>query len=150
MPFRRGFHFTTQEPLIRAQKVLANLGPLQLILNPPTTISPHFISKLRFVHKVGDSFREFGLVVRLNVNGSVSGRKARFLKVERHDRLCRGGRPGDPPGEGRLPDGTLCRPDAGAVRGRLPPVAGLGGDLPAPRDFDPRDCCARQKVAGVK
>src|SRR5438094_475177 len=74
---------------ICSQKVVPNLRPLQLVLNPATTVSPHLFSKLGLVHQLGDSFREFSFVVRFNIDGSVSSRKSRFFQIERDDRFCR-------------------------------------------------------------
>src|SRR5947208_4082999 len=86
--FTEAGSFPDQERRIGGQKILANRVPLQLVLNPAATISPHLLLKLGLVHELGNGFREFSFVVRFNIDGSVSRRKARFFQIESDDRLC--------------------------------------------------------------
>src|SRR5437870_11843223 len=84
----RSRSFLDQERLICSQKILADLGPLQLVLNPAASISPHFFLKLGLLHELCDGFCEFSFFVWFNINSTVSRRKPCLFQIEGDDGLC--------------------------------------------------------------
>jgi hypothetical protein len=79
--------FVGEKCVVRRQKISANLAPLQLFLDAAATVCSHLIAKFRFSHQLGNGFREFGFLVRPDINGSLSGRKACFFQIEGDNRL---------------------------------------------------------------
>jgi len=55
---KRRHSFLAEKCLVCGQEVLADFSPLQFLLNPLTTVSPHLSSKLRLFHEVGNHFRD--------------------------------------------------------------------------------------------
>ena len=107
------------------------------VLNPAATISPHSFLHVGLVHQFGDRFREFGFLVRLNINSSPSRRKPCLFQIEAHDGLCIGHVFHDLDPRGHIVQGAAEAPgDAPQVR-PVRPVGGLGLRGPA---RDGEDC----------